>query len=112
MGQYIQGTSIGQVEVEDVLRFQHHRITKNLFISFLNMIENLDKEHQASLGKLREKLPAEYAVYVDLADYWDDTRREIIRKQILDVGNDAIRALDEQLVNYDFSIKTGKGKVL
>lgn len=103
--------SLGRVEVEDVLRFQHARLITNLYKFFLDLIENLEVEHDDAMEKLHKALPAQYKDYVNLANYWTDIRHDTIRKHILDKGNDTIRALDEQLTNYDLSIKNGKGTI-
>jgi hypothetical protein len=95
-------------EVESILRFQHKRICTSLFRGFLTLIENLEDEHGDLMEKLHTALPEQYKAYVDLVDYWTPTRAEAIRKHILDGGNDAIRNLDEMLINYDISLKQQK----
>jgi len=108
----MEGHSIGKVGVEDVMRFQHTRVLKGLFKSFLTIVEGLELEHDDSMSKLYDALPQEYKSYVDLIDFWTENRSIAIRKQILDSGNDAIRQLDEQLANFEISIKESKGKIL
>lgn len=103
--------SLGQFEVEDVLRFQHSRIVKNLYKRFLAIVENLERRHDESLDKLEDALPEAYKHYVALGDFWTENESFAIRKDILDNGNDAIRQLDEQLANYEISIKTGRGTI-
>lgn len=103
--------SLGQVEVADVLCFQHDRIVRNLFKRFLILVENLERKHDEGLDKLEDALPEAYKHYVALGDFWTENESLAIRKDILDHGNDAIRQLDEMLVNYEISIKSGKGEI-
>lgn len=92
-------------EVEALLRFQNRRLVTALFTRMLALIENLEREHEDALEKLHRALPEEYKAYVNLANYWTDTRADLFRKMILDDGNNTIRALDEMLANYDITLK-------
>lgn len=90
------------IDPEEVLRFQQKRILTALFTSFLITLEDLGLEHDTALDKLTAALPAEYKTYVDLADYFDEDKGQILRKRVLDRGNHAVRELDE--VTRQFSI--------
>lgn len=96
---------IGQVAVDDVLRFQVHRIVTNLFKNQLVLLEDLAQDHDAAMAKLHASLPAEYQPYVKLADYLDEDRGARLRSKTLDAGNEAIRALEEQLAFYDIHLR-------
>lgn len=89
-----------------VLRFQHERIVKNLFKRFLVMLEDLEREHNTSLGKLHDALPAEYKPFVDLADCLDETKAAALRSKVLGCGNDALRELSDIVDQFTISLKS------
>lgn len=90
---------------EEILRFQIKKNVTELFKNFLNILEDVADEHDIALNKLNEKLPNEYKNYVELADYLNDSKFEIIRAKILGKGNDCIRNLDEVLKNFNVKVK-------
>ena len=89
----------------EVLRFQIRRQITLLFKSFLGLAGRLGDEHDIALDKLEEHLPAEFKKYVDLADHLSPEKREMIRKEILDSGNDAIRFIEGELEKYEIQFK-------
>ena len=92
---------------EDILRFQLHRIIINFYKDLLTMIEDLSEDHDTALFKLQEHLPEEYKKYVDLADYFPEERFKKLRGRILDGGNGTIRDIEMQMKNFDITIKRG-----
>lgn len=89
-----------------VLRFQHERIVKNLFKRFLVMLEDLGRDHDAALGKLHDALPEQYKPFVDLADYLDEAKAEILRSKVLGAGNDALRELGSVTDQFEISLRS------
>jgi hypothetical protein len=89
----------------EILRFQMNRQISLLFKSFLILTARLADEHDIALDKLEEHLPDEYRKYVSLADYLSDEKREMVRKEILDAGNDTIRFLERELAKYEIKFK-------
>ena len=90
----------------EVLRFQSRRNIVILFKSFLAIMSRVADEHDIAFDKLDEHLPVEYQKYIQLADYFTDEKREMLRKEILDIGNDCIRAIEEEIRKYDIDFKT------
>jgi DNA-binding PadR family transcriptional regulator len=68
---------------EDYLKFHINKDIKNLFKSFLSIIEELEKQG-----------------YI-----FSESDRKIMRKKILDKGNDTIRELEEEIDKFNFSLK-------
>ena len=93
------------VDPKDVLRFQIERNVKNIMRSYLILLEEVENEHDNALNKLDSKLPDQYKIYVELADYLDEDKAKRLRKQILDNGNDAIRAIEEVIKQFDIDFK-------
>lgn len=93
------------VDTYKVLNFQHERIVKGLFKSFLMVVEDLEREHNVALGKLHDSLPPEYQPFVNLADYLDEDKVRMIRKRILDNGNNACRELTAIVEQFNITLK-------
>lgn len=96
---------IGQTEVGDVLRFQADRLIRQLFKTLLVVMEDLAIEHDAALGRIEDALPDQYKAYVKCADWLDEAKAKQIRSKILDAGNDCLREVDKQILNYDIGFK-------
>jgi hypothetical protein len=94
------------VEPREVLRFQIERNVKAIFGSYLAMLEDLGVEHDIALNKLAENLPAEYARFVDLADYLTDDKGTQLRKRVLDVGNNHLRQINDVLEGFEVTFRT------
>lgn len=92
-------------DASDVLRFQHERITKNLFKKFLVILEDVESEHNTALGKLYNSLPEAYKPFVELADYLDEDKVKALRKKVLDSGGDACRELDALVDQFNIKLK-------
>lgn len=92
-------------EDKELIRFQVNRNVKNLFKRYLEIIERVADQHDIAMGKLVDVLPVEYKPLVKLADHFDEEVEQLIRKEILSAGNDAIRAIENELALYDISLK-------
>jgi len=86
------------MEKNDIFKYQVKRNIVSLYKSFLIQLEDVKKEHDKSIEKLKKSLPNE-AYMVDLADYLDEEDLQEMRKKILDNGNDCIRNIDETAKN-------------
>ncbi len=91
--------------MDDVLRFQLHRLVTNLFKQQLALLEELEEDHDVALARLHDSLPPEYQAYVKLADYLDENKAKRLRGKVLDAGNDVLRQIDEQFQRYDISLR-------
>lgn len=89
----------------EMVEFQVRRNVTLLFKSQLEMLEDIVDEHDNAMGKLAEKLPKEYADYLELVDYLNEQKFEMLRKRILGKGNDCIRNIEESLKNFEIKAK-------
>ena len=88
-----------------VLRYQIDRIVTNLFKGYLILLEDLGDDHDTAMNKLRAALPEGHRAFVDLADYLTPERGNLLRKKVLDAGNDTKREIDKLLEQFDVKIK-------
>jgi hypothetical protein len=93
------------VDPNEVLRFQVHRVVTALFKSYLVLTEELGDQHDEALAKLKTALPEQYRGYVDLADYLTPERGALLRKKILDSGNDSLRSIDDLINQFNIELK-------
>lgn len=84
----------------DVLRYQLHRVITNLFKGYLILLEDLGDSHDEALAKLKTALPEQYRPFVDLADDLTPERGALLRKKVLDAGNDVLRETDKLLSQF------------
>jgi len=82
------------LKLKDLLSFQIHRNIVNLYKRYLNLIEDLQKEHVNMLNKLNSKIDQQTLKNVD---YFDENKYNYIRKKILDLGNETAREIDKAL---------------
>lgn len=73
--------------------------TNRTIATNLSILEELADEHDVAMTKLRNKLPASYRDYVDLADHFTENKFELLRNRILRTANDARRELEEVVEN-------------
>jgi hypothetical protein len=89
------------VDPNEVLRFQLERAVKNLFKGYLVLLEDLGDSHDAALAKLRAALPEQYRPFVDLADDLTPEHGVLLRKKVLDAGNDVLREISKLLEQFN-----------
>ncbi len=65
--------------------------------------EQLAEEHDEAMEKLYQALPPDYREYVNLADHFTEEKADRIRRAILQRGNDAKRAVRDELDRYQLS---------
>ena len=90
---------------EDIVSFQIRRNVTLLFKSQLELLEDIADEHDNAMRKLSEKLPKEYRDYLELADYLNEQKFEMLRKRILGKGNDCIRNIEEAMKDFEIKVK-------
>lgn len=93
------------VDPNEVLRFQLHRTITNLFKGYLIMLEDLGDSHDEALAKLKAALPEQYRPYVDLADDLTPDHGALLRKKVLDGGNDVLREVTKLLEQFEIEFK-------
>lgn len=89
----------------DILLFNVKRGTTNLFKHFLSILQRQKEDHEEFKDKLRNSLPSEFHNHIELADPYSDTKAFVLRKEVLDKGNDAIRNFEEELNNFEIKLK-------
>jgi len=89
----------------DIVNFQIRRNITLLFKGHLELMEDIADEHDNAMRKLMEKLPQEYRDYVELADYLNEQKFEMLRRRILGKGNDCIRNIEEELKKFEITVK-------
>lgn len=75
-------------------------ITK-LYKTLLEIIEDLQKDHDIMMGKVTEKTDAEFAQAIN---YFPPAKYEQLRKRILDSGNECERGLVNFLSFFDSTV--------
>lgn len=76
-----------------------------LFKEVLGMFEQLAEENDEALDKLYEALPPEYKPYVELANHYTEEKFDRIRRAVLTRGNDAHRAIADELDKYNLTLR-------
>jgi hypothetical protein len=87
------------MEAKDFLSDRFNGSTKNLFKSFLVIIEDLHAENEICFAKLRRALP-EHEDLLNQANYLDESKMKYLRKKILDLGNESIRGSNSDLEKF------------
>jgi len=77
----------------------------NLYKNFLEIIEDLQKDHSIMVEKIKENCGEEYAENIN---YFKPAKYEQIRKRVLDRGNECNRNLLNFLNLFDSTINIEK----
>ena len=88
---------------------KHHRLLNSeirksitrIFKTYLGALEDIQYTHTIAVEKLRKTLSPE-----DLAilDYLNDDHYSLVRKRVLDAGNESMRDLSDLLENFEISL--------
>ena len=92
---------MGKKETE-LFKKEAERVIIRLFKSHLFSIEDLKYQHLIALKRLQDELSPEQ---IEILNYLDTHRYTMIRKRILDNGNETIRDLNNLLENFDVKLK-------
>lgn len=93
------------MKAQDFLNDRSDYYIRFMFKSFLNIVEDLQSNHEINFGKLYESLPEEYHDLVDMADYFDNDHFGKYRKKILDLGNSVLRDYNNEVENLTVEFK-------
>lgn len=93
------------MDAKHLLQKYYGRNTVSLFKGFLVLLEDLQKEHSIHFSKLEKNLPKEYSSLIEQANYFDEDKMQHLRKKILDIGNETLRAIDSEMEEYTISFK-------
>ena len=91
------------MDAKDFLVEGSDREIRSLFKGFLEILEDLQREHRINFDKLYSGLPEEYHDLVEMADYFDAERFAAYRKKVLDRGNEALRNQQSGIENFQVS---------
>lgn len=89
----------------ELLQERYEKHIKDLFKSFLVVLEDLKNDHEIHFKKLKKSLPLEYHNLVSQADYFDDEKMQYLRKKVLDSGNNSMRDQNEDLQKFTVHFK-------
>jgi len=92
------------MEDKDILQDRYEKHIKNLFKSFLYILEDLNDDHNINFAKLKRSLP-EHSDIIDQANYFDKNKMQFLRKRVLDLGNDSLRNQNEDLEKFTVIFK-------
>jgi hypothetical protein len=87
---------------EKLFKKETEKIITRLFKSHLFSIEDLKYQHLIALKRLQDELSPQQ---IEILNYLDTHRYTMIRKRILDSGNETIRDLNNLLENFDVELK-------
>jgi hypothetical protein len=102
---------------KDILEFSATRKLVVQYKHFLTILENLQEEYRSNFQRLfdvyeqKEKKIGKINTDITLldnlyqADWFTDDRMQLLRKNILDLGNDLKRELETEFAAYDIEIK-------
>jgi hypothetical protein len=93
------------MDAQDYLGFAATKEVKYLYRAFLEVLEDIHFQHDASLSKLMDGLPEEQKSKVIQASFLDDESYQRFRKVILDRGNQSARAILEELEKYEIGFR-------
>ena len=88
--------------LKEMMSFQFHRNIVGLYKKYLNILEDIKKDHTILINKVEEKNGKEFAQNID---YIDAEKYNYYRKKVLDSGNEIYRELESMLEKVDFSLK-------
>ncbi len=69
---------------------------KNLFVSFLGILDDIKHEHDEIFYKVAKNHP-EMIKTLEICDYLDDNKMSWLRKKVLDLGNATKRRVQGQI---------------
>ena len=93
---------MGKGRDKEFLENESGRIITKLFKYYLASVEDLKYQHLVALKRLKTELSDEQ---IEILNYLDTHRYTMLRKRILDNGNESIRDLHNLLENFDFKLK-------
>jgi len=93
------------MEAKDILSSKTDQSIRFLFKNFLGLLEEMKREHENNFDKLYSSLPEEYHNLIEMSDYFDETKFEIYRKRVLDIGNEILRNHMDDFDYYEVHFK-------
>ena len=88
------------MDAKETLSKKSNKSISFLFKQYLMLIEDLKFEHDQYVKKIKSNIPSEYHNIIDNAETFDDEKMTRIRKRVLDIGNETIRAFDNDINDF------------
>lgn len=88
-------------KIKEYIIFQTNRSITHFYKKYLNIIEDVSKDHDIMLLKVQQETSKEFA---DNINYMTAEKYHYIRKKILDGGNEISRELEKSLDKLDISL--------
>lgn len=95
----------GGETASEILLFQVNRGITNTYKEALRILEELQREHEEALLRLRNSLKEEDRKLVDVADYWHSGKYKFLRQRLLSCGNDGFRNIQQQADSLKIEFK-------
>ncbi len=83
------------------LEFHLKKDITKLYKDFLTLVENLKDAHNLMVSRLKSNLPKEASVIVECTDFMSEECMKMLRKRILDTGNETIRSVCREVENFN-----------
>ena len=84
-----------------LLNSEIRKSVTRLFKQYLASLEDIQYSHNIAVDKLKDQLSPEN---LDTLDYLSDDHYSLVRKRILDAGNESMRDLSDLLDNFHISL--------
>lgn len=91
-------------KIRQMFLFQLERHFTNLFISFLETLEDQKSKHEIMVDKLKQTIPKEYHNLIDNANYFDEKTFMQLRKRVLDVGNRSLKSAISYAEDFEITV--------
>ena len=92
-----------QDKIERLVNAESRRLVTKIFKFSLTVLEDLRQEHLHALHKLEKDNLSEKQL--EILNYLDFHKYSLLRKRILDNGNESIRDLENLLDYFEFNLK-------
>jgi hypothetical protein len=94
------------MEIEnDLIKLQVEKEITSLFKSYLEILSQIEIDNKIMLGKIDQHTTEGFS---DNINYLTKEKHDLLRKLVLDKGNDSIRNLSTFLGYFDFQINPQK----
>ena len=92
-----------QEKIERMVNAESKRLVTKIFKFSLMMLEDIRQEHLHALNKLKNDDLSEKQL--EILNYLDYHKYNLLRKRILDNGNESVRDLQNLLDYFEFDLK-------
>ena len=92
-----------QEKIERMVNAESKRLVTKIFKFSLMMLEDIRQEHLHALDKLKNDDLSEKQL--EILNYLDYHKYNLLRKRILDNGNESVRDLQNLLDYFEFDLK-------